>query len=268
MRSAAAAAALLSGASASCLCIFDIDRTLTGRQSETSQCPKNAVQAGVPDYAYAGGTLTLSELAQDMKSTFCSGCYLGIISAGSGSPGSGNDERSVLVERLKAGSPYASMLGDWSPPGCSPTSPLVTSCADGQKQTAVPGILSWYQQRGISIAPGDVHMFDDRISNIDGFRGTAYNARQISCAARDGSIGLCGSTVGEVVGTKGIYACGAAPTPAPGACTGSGSDPWFRWDGPWFGPVHVGCCSGLNEVLSDWDGTGDYYYQCQAATVV
>lgn len=259
------------GAKADCLCIFDIDRTLTGQQGLTgSQCPSNAVQQGVGDAAYSGGTLTLSQLAQHIQSTFCNSCYLSTVSAGSAS-GPGSAERNVLLNQLKAGSTKsASLLSEWSNPGCNPTTPLVTSCADGQKQHAVPGIIAWYQARGASISSGEVHFFDDRSSNVNPFQGTGYNARQISCQTRDAgqgnAIGLCGATTSEIVPEAGVQLCGAGPTPAPSpapsptpsGCTGNGQDPWSTGQ-------HIGCCSGLNEKLADWDHTGNYYYKCMSS---
>ena len=48
----------------SCLCLFDVDRTLTGQQGLLApSCPLNQLQGGVKDSAYGGGNLTLSEAA-------------------------------------------------------------------------------------------------------------------------------------------------------------------------------------------------------------
>ena len=57
--------------SPSCLCIFDVDRTLTARQGYAPQCPGTQQQDGVPDSAYEGGTLVLSQLALNLGATFC-----------------------------------------------------------------------------------------------------------------------------------------------------------------------------------------------------
>lgn len=193
-----------------CLCIFDIDRTLTGKQEDTSQCPRNAVQSGVRDDAYGGGTLTLSELAQAVSQTFCSKCHLSTISAGSAG-GEGSQERGVLHDRLAAADSTHTLPEEWNSASCSVTSsPLVTSCTDGQKQTAVPGIIQWYKEHaGAKIADSDVHFFDDRGSNISPFRGLGYNARQISCNSRDsGGKGLCGAELSEIVDTPGVALCG------------------------------------------------------------
>jgi len=190
----------------SCLCIFDIDRTLTGKQQETGQCPANSLQNGVWDSAYGGGTLTLSELAQTVSQTFCSGCHLGTISAGDAS-GSGSAERNVLHDRLSDGDGTHTLPSSWSS-GCYGSTPLVTSCTDGQKQNAVPGIINWYRQNvGVYINDENVHFFDDRESNVQPFYGTTYNARQISCATRDGAVGLCGAQTSEIVSTRGVALC-------------------------------------------------------------
>lgn len=81
---AAAAAPSLRGANSTpaiasgggCLCVFDIDRTLTGRQGlGPPGCPSNEVQRGVYDDAYGGGELTLSPLARSgLGGTACGGC--------------------------------------------------------------------------------------------------------------------------------------------------------------------------------------------------
>lgn len=198
-----------------CLCIFDIDRTLTGKQGDTQRCPANSIQSGVYDSAYDRGDLTLSELTQKVAGTFCSKCHLGTISAGDAN-GNGSAERAVLHDRLAVAD--SDLPSEWSQPGCSVTSPLVTSCADGQKQHAVPGIIQWYKQSmGAQIADGDVYFFDDRSDNIEPFRSLGYNARQISCATRDrgGSIGYCGAELSEITATLGVTVCGEAPTVSP-----------------------------------------------------
>merc|ERR1711934_139119 len=80
-----------------CLCVFDVDRTLTGKQGWGSPtCPTNKHLANVSDDAYLRGDLTLSSLAQGLHTTFCSECYLGIVSAGDVS-GPGSSERSIIT---------------------------------------------------------------------------------------------------------------------------------------------------------------------------
>ena len=64
-----------------CLCIFDIDRTITGRQEDTGTCPGNKVVGGHDD-AYGGGKVTLSHLGQNVWNTWCSAdCHVRGISA-------------------------------------------------------------------------------------------------------------------------------------------------------------------------------------------
>jgi hypothetical protein len=195
-----------------CLCIFDIDRTLTGSQGSAGACIGDVEISGVYDTAYAGGTLVLGKVSQFLSQTFCSKCYIGTISAG-GASGSGSQERSVLHDKLAV--PGHLPTTAWSTPGCSTvTSPLVTGCTDGNKQNAVPGIVSWYRNNlGVQVADGDVHFFDDRADNIQPFASTGYNARQISCGSRDSkygnAIGLCGAGVEEIVPDAGVKVCSA-----------------------------------------------------------
>eukprot|EP00931_Biecheleriopsis_adriatica_P063109 TRINITY_DN38177_c0_g1_i1.p1 TRINITY_DN38177_c0_g1~~TRINITY_DN38177_c0_g1_i1.p1 ORF type:complete len:241 (+),score=46.75 TRINITY_DN38177_c0_g1_i1:33-725(+) len=192
-------------ASASCLCVFDIDRTLTGRQGDTSACPRDLVVAGVHDSSYQGGVLTLSELGQSVDSTFCKDCFLGTVSAGVAS-GPNSAERAKLEEMLPADRRFNAPFLDNCP---SPvTSPLVLGCPDGHKQDAVQQIVTWYQSKGVAIAGADVHFFDDRASNVQPFDGSGFNAHQISCKSRDANgIGLCGATLDEVVADVGVKLC-------------------------------------------------------------
>jgi len=171
----------------------------------------------VYDSAYDTGDLTLGELALSLGDTFCSKCHLATISAGDAS-GSGSAERSILYDHMLDGDEGKTLPKKWSE-HCTVTSPLVTGCADGKKQTAVPAIIQWYTSNvGAQIADSDVHFFDDRESNIQGFQGSSYNARQISCATRDhnrgDAVGLCGATVDEIISVAGVALC-SDPTPQP-----------------------------------------------------
>eukprot|EP00929_Paragymnodinium_shiwhaense_P100894 TRINITY_DN6358_c0_g1_i1.p2 TRINITY_DN6358_c0_g1~~TRINITY_DN6358_c0_g1_i1.p2 ORF type:complete len:266 (-),score=50.81 TRINITY_DN6358_c0_g1_i1:113-910(-) len=191
-----------------CLCVFDVDRTLTGRQHYAAQCPGDLEQPNVQDSAYQGGPLVLSEAAQFIDHTFCAGCYLSTISAGSAS-GPNSPERTVMLNILKVG-PGANLLPNVWGDGCNPkVSPLVLGCPDGHKQETVPGVLKWYADHGVSIEDKNVHFFDDRVSNVRPFEGKPYNARQISCGSRDGAIGLCGAKPDELVGDTGVKLCSA-----------------------------------------------------------
>ena len=193
-----------------CLCIFDLDRTLTGAQDNTTACPNNEVFPGIYDPAYSApepSDLTLSELGQDGGgSGYCGGCNLGVVSAGYAG-GSDSDERAQLLIQLNA----SQRLGGGFMDHClSPvTSPLVMGCPDERKQETVADVVAWYGDQGVAIAPGDVWFFDDRDENVAPFEGTGFNARQASCGLRDGDRGLCGATLAEVANlAPGIVLCG------------------------------------------------------------
>merc|ERR1712083_915489 len=66
----------------SCLCLFDTDRTLTGRQGGEETCSHDVEYPGIYDTAYGGGTLMLSEVAEKLSTTFCGTCSIGVISQG------------------------------------------------------------------------------------------------------------------------------------------------------------------------------------------
>ena len=192
-----------------CLCIWDIDRTLTGLQDDITECPDNKLEKNIPDCGYDGGHLTLSVVAQNLGNTFCKDCFMGIVSAGTAC-GPDSPERSMLVNLINI---TGNLMSDtWSEPG-TVTSPLVTSYEDGQKQVAVQGIVEWHQENGHfdTISKQNVHMFDDRVSNIAPFKDTGFSAHQISCQTRDPNhdnlIGLCGAVLPEIVPTPGVSLC-------------------------------------------------------------
>mmetsp|Transcript_66284 Transcript_66284/g.158154 ORF Transcript_66284/g.158154 Transcript_66284/m.158154 type:complete len:654 (+) Transcript_66284:102-2063(+) len=218
------------GSGPACLCVFDVDRTLTGKQGTANKpendggCPADKEIYGIWDTAYRGGWLTISDAGRHLKDTFCSKCYMGIVSAGMAS-GRFSRERTYLLENVLVGEPFQALLSSnsqtshWSVR--SVHSPLVLGWPDGQKQDAVAGIVAWYEQQGIRIADEDVYFFGDRTENIPPFGSTSFNAREISCVSRDmridnGIVGYCGATVDEIVDTKGVHVCGdATPTPTP-----------------------------------------------------
>ena len=185
--------AVSASASAPCLCVFDVDRTLTGQQgSAGSACPADKEVAGISDSAYGGGTLTLSKLAQGVSGTFCDACSLAICSAGDAS-GAGSKERSYILSSVLGGSARVGGATSWNEYGVQSgkvSSPLVVRQRDGQKQHAVKAIIAWYATSAAkpqTFAPSDVHFFDDRADNVSPFEGTGFNAHQISCASRDTS---------------------------------------------------------------------------------
>jgi len=235
-------------ATADCLCIFDIDRTLTGQQNSQAVCPDDEVFPDINDQGYAepdGAPLSLSVLGQQLDQTFCNECYIGTISAGVAS-GPNSDLRAELFKELSKGK-FGDQLAHASTPdkwleGCNVNvaveeqqkTPLLLSCADGTKQSAVPGIIEYYKfWTGVTISDDKVHFFDDRISNVQPFIDDdliKYNAHQISCNPRDsthdkvgesGAVGMCGATLDEmaVVGDRylsGTFGSTKCSTPSSG----------------------------------------------------
>jgi hypothetical protein len=194
----------------SCLCIFDVDRTLTGAQRSAKHCPRNKEIPGVWDSAYAGGILTLSALASEgLGGTFCNVCYLGIITAGSAT-GWNSPERKVFSEKVLKSSAMAKIKGPgWCNAGQECT--FITGKRDRTKQEAVPQLLRWYAGQGVEILGTNVFFFGDRRENIPKFAGTGYNAKEISCGSRDytrgNAIGYCGATPEEIKPDRGITLC-------------------------------------------------------------
>lgn len=185
--------------SSQCLCLFDVDRTLTGKQGLVSRCPGNTLYGGVRDYAFGGGILTLSALGQNIHSTFCGGCHLGIISAGDAG---GPKMKEVLQVAMRT-------TAIWSHPMII-KSPFIIGCSDLQKPACAKGIVNWFQEsKGIVIPAQEVYFFDDHTGNTAGFHALGYNARQISCATRDSDphIGLCGGTPSEIIRAQGTFNC-------------------------------------------------------------
>lgn len=191
--------------------MFDVDRTLTGKQGSSSQCPQDEVFPGVVDDSYDGGSLMLSGLGQHVLDTFCGKCYIGIVTAGdAGGPRS--KERSVILEQLTT---ERTLTDQWSGPD-PVTSSLVTFAQDRKKQISVQGIVDWFRsQKNVTIANEDVHFFDDRLDNVEPFTGTGFNARQVSCQSRDSNLywghvipmGLCGAVTAEVIKDTGVIVC-------------------------------------------------------------
>eukprot|EP00443_Scrippsiella_acuminata_P024140 CAMPEP_0115355240 /NCGR_PEP_ID=MMETSP0270-20121206/99004_1 /TAXON_ID=71861 /ORGANISM="Scrippsiella trochoidea, Strain CCMP3099" /LENGTH=227 /DNA_ID=CAMNT_0002777607 /DNA_START=72 /DNA_END=751 /DNA_ORIENTATION=- len=167
----------LGGPGGACLCLFDIDRTLTGKQSVASPtCPQNSVQHNVYDSAYGRGDLTLSGLGQHVGSTACARCKLGIVSHGT----AGGNSMKAKIRSLIQGSGY--IPNRWSYPN-NIDSPLVLGCS--YKPSCVRGVVDWYNRQGSGISPNQVYMFDDIKDNVESFHGTGFNAHQVSCSSRD-----------------------------------------------------------------------------------
>merc|ERR1712048_1287540 len=201
------------------LCVFDIDRTLTGSQGDTTTCPNNRELQGVHDNGYGSGNLTLSALAAiGINTTFCGGCYLGICSAGD-ADGDDSEERQVLLNDVLRSTPFDEIrktvpsASAWSLYD-NVTSPLVLRSPNKMKQYSVEDIREWYAKQGICISSESVHFFGDRNENMAPFAEMSFNAREISCGSRDpvlyngsGMVGYCGATPEEVVPDSGIAQC-------------------------------------------------------------
>lgn len=224
----------------SCLCVFDIDRTLTGRQSDTEQCPEN-IELDLYDEGYGGGNATLSELAaQGINSTFCNDCLLGICSAGHGS-GPNSSWNAYVMDNIVRGNRHDAFLADhpeskvWSF-GEDVRSPYVLNQRNKIKHIAVELIRQWYgaADRSICIPRSSVFFFGDHTENILPFAEVGHNSREISCGSRDRhvywndtgndsdngtgddsdngtgngtGIGYCGATPQEVVNETGNILC-------------------------------------------------------------
>jgi len=186
-----------------CLCVWDVDRTLTAKQDWTD-CANTREHPAIADYGYNGGALILSELALRMNETFCSQCYFGVVSAGTAS-GPSSENRQLLDSLVDP----KYNVGGWVD-GCPTPSwgTKIMCCGEGEAKTrAVTDIVGWMDQKGIKIANEKVHFFDDKANNIAAFKDTPFNAHMVSCGSRDGSRGGCGGLVSEVVDTPGYHMC-------------------------------------------------------------
>jgi len=206
------------GDAGSCLCVFDIDRTLTGRQGDTRQCPGNQV-LDLYDEAYGGGKATLSALTSaGISTTFCNECLLGITSAGQGS-GPGTAWNNYILDSIMRGETHdafmqrAPQARRWSF-GTDVQSPFVLQQGNKMKQESVELIRQWYGGQGVCIEPGEVYFFEDRTENVLPFEDKGLNSREISCGSRDpslyggsGMVGYCGARPEEVQRVKGNLLC-------------------------------------------------------------
>ena len=188
-----------------CLCVFDVDRTLTAKQGWDS-CPNTMAHGDVPDWAYNGGNLILSDLALGLKESPCGECYYAMVSAGTAS-GPNSLERTILDGLVE---PQYDVGGYVE--GCP--SPVwgtkVMACGEGIKQRAVDDIITWLGSNGVTILPNRVHFYDDKDNNVRGFVNGAYNAHQVSCSSRDSNRGGCGGTKAELSFDSGANFCPAA----------------------------------------------------------
>jgi len=200
-----------------CMCVFDIDRTLTSKQDMIAECP-NSIQAEPPvhDWAYDGGLLRWGELLQNYNKTFCGKCYPGIVTAGDVG-GFDSVEKRLIVERLanvisiNSTSCWAGF--DTDERTCYQrglAGPFAAWCDEEDKMQALKGIQEWYRSQGINLSDGDIYFFDDKQANIEPFEGSDYNAHLISCKPRDGTRGFCGATLAEINDAKGVGYCSSS----------------------------------------------------------
>mmetsp|Transcript_77468 Transcript_77468/g.160993 ORF Transcript_77468/g.160993 Transcript_77468/m.160993 type:complete len:277 (+) Transcript_77468:76-906(+) len=194
-----------------CLCVFDIDRTLTTKQGWGEQCQGTLELKGKYDTAYGGGVLTFSDMQQNLLTTFCGSCFTGIVTAGQAS-GPDSEERKSILEAL--GGVHRTRSDYWQDikfdPHANVSSSLVLQALDSSKQTAVLSMLDWFKRdQHVTIKNEDVFFFDDIADNVKSFEGTGLNAHQISCKSRDpgGRIGGCGGQVSQIVKTPGVGIC-------------------------------------------------------------
>lgn len=178
---------------ADCLCVFNVDRTLTARQGRTD-CPGTEEQTGIHDRDHVGGTLVLSELALGIKeSRECGQCYFGMVSSGSAS-GPNSPMRSVLDGLVE---PQFDVGGyvDGCPSPVSGTK--IMACGRDGIPRAVRDIVEWLGDNGVIFERDRVHYFDDKA--LDDHHPD-FHAHQVSCASRGGHgiRGLCGGTMAEL----------------------------------------------------------------------
>jgi hypothetical protein len=176
----------------------------------------------VADTAFSGGTMILSQFAANVKDTFCGKCYHGIVSAGDAG-GDNSGERGQLFEALggtdKMGVDFWQDL-NWQA-DAEASSSLLVHAVDGKKQDSVRKMLDWWRDhQGLDIKDENVWFFDDVLKNVEGFKGTKFNARQISCKSRgpveqwvqwDGKVGGCGATTDEIKPERGVHVCKGVP---------------------------------------------------------
>lgn len=202
-----------------CLCLFDVDRTLTARQASVGKCANTKSplrpNGSIPwDFAYGGGPLVLSEVGLHLDETFCAGCYMGIVTAGTASNDGPEEERGMIFARMDQASEGHAGNGSWSHfQTVPPISPLVYLCPDAQKVECAKNVVDMLNAKNASIAADEVYFFDDRWGNADEMSKYGYNGREVSCESRDysignGIVGDCGALLKEIVREKGVKTCG------------------------------------------------------------
>eukprot|EP00965_Chrysotila_dentata_P005383 176903-Pleurochrysis_carterae.AAC.1 len=227
-----------------CLCVFAVDRVLTGAQGLTWQCPANVIVSSVIDTANSGGFLSVSQLLLGLGATFCRKCLLSVVADGD-LGGMNSPMRRILTQQLTGPglvglgflaaadtSKHKSKL--WSSAN-SITSPLVVDLnfAYAPLPTTVSNVLDVYLGAlGTPIPHREVYVFDDSASNVATFIGSGFNAHQVSCETRDYALhdsGLCGATPAEIREERGVSFCpGQEPSYAASSATQPSSDRLVR----------------------------------------
>ncbi|CAK0830492.1 unnamed protein product [Prorocentrum cordatum] len=189
---------------ANCLCLFDVDRTLTAKQN-SEHCHRNGTYLvpGVADTAYHGGGLVLSELAQNVRRSFCGSCLRGVLSNGDvGGPHSAM--RHVVSAVL--GGPEWTLTNKWEHYVDGRRSTLMVGIPNAEKARVAADVVSWSE---VEIEKTRVYFFDDSAENVRQFKGTGMNAQQISCTSRDkgAHLGVCGGRTDELSEDGGVLTC-------------------------------------------------------------
>jgi hypothetical protein len=225
-----------------CLCVFDVERTLTGKQEELDKCPANyQAKPAVTDTSYTGAAyqspkgrdLTLSEVGIKIHETFCKDCYVGLVAS---THVMEKDVRGKLEDHLNDKQlnlgktkwltttdncmDFANLVDDTNQnvPDVSNAKmyPAIVGVSDGMKEQCVKVLVDYFRQTGMGhafnpdLADEEVYFFDDKTENVQPFKNTFYNAHQVSCGDRDednSAIGLCGAKTKEIVNTKGVTTC-------------------------------------------------------------
>eukprot|EP00434_Breviolum_minutum_P002167 symbB.v1.2.001907.t2/scaffold102.1/size330044/4 len=186
------------------------------------QCPKTEYAREVDgkaviDWAYKGGRLRLSEVALNMKDTFCGkqNCYMGVISAGGAS---GDDEKEILFEHLKVNSEDrlgGSGFGQFAAVDSVVNLQKIVFTPDPQKGDVAKKIFDWLNSdtgKKAGIPANKVWLFDDHLGNAGEMGKYGFNGREVSCKTRDqsignGLVGLCGAELSEIIPSEGISTC-------------------------------------------------------------
>ena len=202
-----------------CLCVFDMDRTLTSRETSDPGCQTSKKIPGARSAGYCFDNLWWSEMAQKINTDpTCKSCKIGVISAGN-ADGAGQREAfgNLIGDKAKVGlyssTPWNEAFGH----GCQSQSyPGLVGCGD--KGIALKNIIEYWRNKGVEFQR--VNFYDDRVDHINQVANKAeagayghvdVRAKQVSCPSRDnggdcqtrhgcsysGEIGCCGGQANE-----------------------------------------------------------------------